>query len=47
MQLLIAAFAIGLCIFERARASREGNTEIKADVAVDKGAARAAPRYHA
>jgi len=43
IQLLIAAVAIGLC----ARTSREGNTEIKADIAVDKDATRAAPRYHA
>jgi hypothetical protein len=47
IQLLIAAVTIGLCIFERARTSREGNTEIKADIAVDKDATRAAPRYHA
>ena len=44
VQLLIAAFAIGLCIFERAR---ERNTEITADIAVDKDSARAAPRHHA
>jgi hypothetical protein len=47
IQLLIAAVAIGLCIFERGRSAREANAEIKADVAVDKDAARAAPRYHA
>jgi hypothetical protein len=47
IQLLIAAVAIGLCIFERARTSREGNAEIKADITVDKDATRAAPRYHA
>jgi len=47
VQLLIAAVAIGLCIFERGRSAREANAEIKADVVVDKDAARAAPRYHA
>jgi len=47
VQLLIAAVAIGLCIFERGRWAREANAEIKADVAVDKDAARAAPPYHA
>ena len=46
MQLLIAAFAIGLCIFERARAERE-KAEIKANITVDKEATKAAPRYHA
>jgi hypothetical protein len=39
VQLLIAAVAIGLCIFERGRSAREANAEIKADVAVDKDAA--------
>jgi hypothetical protein len=47
VRLQIAAFAIGLCIFERARTSHERNTEITADAAVDKDTARAAPRYHA
>jgi hypothetical protein len=47
VRLLIAAFAIGLCIFERARTSHERNTEITADAAVDKDTARAASRYHA
>lgn len=47
VQLLIAAFAIGLCIFEGARTSRERNTEITADTAVDKDTAQAAPCYHA
>jgi hypothetical protein len=47
VRLLIAAFAIGLCIFERAHTSHERNTEITADAAVDKDTARAAPRYHA
>ena len=46
MQLLIAAFAIGLCIFERARERKE-KAEIKANIAVDKEATKAAPRYHA
>lgn len=47
IQLLIAAFAIGLCIFERDRLARERKAAIEADVAVDKDAVRAAPRYHA
>lgn len=47
MQLLFAAFAIGLCVFERGRWARERNAEIEADVVVDKDAVRAAPRYHA
>jgi hypothetical protein len=45
VRLQIAAFAIGLCIFERARTSHERNTEVTADAAVDKDTARAAPRY--
>jgi len=47
VQLLIAAFAIGLCIFERARTSCERNMEITAGTVVDKDTAKAAPRYHA
>ncbi|MGC2468301.1 MAG: hypothetical protein WA439_00220 [Pseudolabrys sp.] len=46
MQLLIAAFAIGLCMFERARMIGEQKTEITENITVDKTTTQAAPRYH-
>ncbi|MGC1856291.1 MAG: hypothetical protein WA725_05980 [Pseudolabrys sp.] len=46
MQFLIAAFAIGLCMFERARMIGEQKTEITENITVDKTTTQAAPRYH-
>jgi len=46
-QLLIAALATGLCIFERSYAHRIGASEADPQPAVDASATRAAPRFHA
>jgi hypothetical protein len=45
-QLLFAAMATGLCIFERSVARRAKNAEPKPVVAVDAAATKAAPRFH-
>jgi hypothetical protein len=45
VQLLLAALATGLCIFERSKAKRLENVE--AAVVVDAAATNAAPRFHA
>ncbi len=46
-QLLFAAIATGLCIFERMNDRRLENPDNKAELAVDAAAAKAAPRFHA
>jgi hypothetical protein len=45
VQLLLAAIATGLCIFERGNPRRAGNAET--EVVVDAAATKAAPRFHA
>jgi len=46
LQLLLAAIATGLCIFERSIARRAKNAEAKPAVVVDAAATKAAPRFH-
>jgi hypothetical protein len=46
-QLLFAAIATGLCIFERSNARRVENAKIKPEVAIDATATKAGPRFHA
>jgi hypothetical protein len=46
IQLLFAAIATGLCIFERSNTRRAENAKPKLEVVVDAAATKAAPRLH-
>jgi hypothetical protein len=45
-QLLFAALATGLCIFERSNARRSENAQTDSKIVVDTAATKAAPRFH-
>jgi hypothetical protein len=45
-ELLFAALATGLCIFERSNARRLENAQTKNTIVVDTSATKAAPRFH-
>lgn len=45
-QLLLAAIATGLCIFERSYAHRAETSEAKTQPAIDAAATQATPRLH-
>jgi hypothetical protein len=45
-QLLFAALATGLCIFERSNARRNEIAQTDSEIVVDAAATQAAPRFH-